>query len=249
MDLTQFILAGAILAVAVGLQGAIGFGAGMIAVPLIVWLGVDLPVVIAALYAAVTLQVVLGCWQYRSHIPWRSVIQVSVWRFVGVPLGIFVLMTLAEAGRDRAKQAIGLVLLAVLVMQYLVRVTPRPHVHPGWTPIAGIPSGFLAGAVGMGAPPIVLWMMAHDWSSKRSRAFLWATFLLILPVNVSLLCWVFGRPAAQAFVLGLAYAPLVLVASHGGARLGDRLNRHRLRVIAFIFLAVIALTSIMAPWF
>ena len=249
MDTTQFLLAGAILAAAVALQGAIGFGAGLFAVPLIVWAGVELPVVLAALSAAVILQVALGCWQYRQHIPWRSTVEMTAWRYLGLPIGIAALMLLAEAGHDRIKQVIGVVLLVVVVSQYLARVKPRSHMHPIWTPLAGIISGVMAAAFGMGAPPVIVWLMAHDWPAKQSRAFLWSTFLLILPVNVGLLTWAFGWSVLVAFVMGLVYAPLVLLASAAGARLGDRLNRHRLRVIAFAFLAVIALASIVGPLF
>jgi uncharacterized membrane protein YfcA len=247
MNTLQFFLAGAILAAAVALQGAIGFGAGLFAVPLIVWTGVELPSVIAALSAAVTLQVALGCWQYRSHIPWRTTFQIALWRILGLPIGIATLTVLAGAGRDRAKQVIGVTLLAIIITQYLAKVKPRSHVHPAWIPLAGVTSGFLAGAFGMGAPPVVLWLMAHDWPAKQVRAFLWSTFLLILPVNFAMLCWTFGWTVVAAFVLGLAYAPLVLLASAAGARLGDRLDRRRLQVVAFGFLAVIAIASIVGP--
>jgi uncharacterized membrane protein YfcA len=166
---------------------------------------------------------------------------------MSLPVGVAVLSVLAGAGRDRAKQVIGAVLLVVLITQYVSKVRPRAHVHPAWTPVAGITSGLMAGAIGMGGPPVVLWMMAHDWSAKQSRAFLWSTFLLGLPLNFALLAWTFGRPLVANFLLGLVYSPVVLVAATVGSRLGDRLNRQRLRTVAFCFLVAIAIVSIIGP--
>ncbi len=43
MDTTQIILVSVALVSACALQGAVGFGAGLFAIPLMVWAGVDLP--------------------------------------------------------------------------------------------------------------------------------------------------------------------------------------------------------------
>ena len=51
-------------------------------------LGDSAGVIGAALTAAVTLQVALGCWQYRAHIPWRFTFEMTGWRYLGLPMGI-----------------------------------------------------------------------------------------------------------------------------------------------------------------
>ena len=247
MEPTQIVLIAGILALGVVLQGAVGFGSGMFAVPLMVLSGVDLPVAISVLLAAVTMQTAYGTWHYRHHVPWRVTIEMTLSRYLTLPLGVYTLTFLADAGRDRAKQMLGIVLLAVVLVQLVVRVRPQQHLHAGWTPLAGMLSGFMAGAFGMGGPPLVLWTMAHDWPSRKSRAFLWSTFLLVMPLQLGLLAFAFSWPAVNAFIIGLALSPLIIIAAMAGSWLGDLLDRHRLRIIAFSFLVLIAISAILAP--
>ena len=72
-----------------------------------------------------------------------------------------------------------------------------PHTEVGAL-LAGMASGYMAGAFGMGGPPLVLWTMAHDWPAKKSRAFLWSNYLVFMPIQSCLLLWLFGWKAAMA---------------------------------------------------
>ena len=99
----------------------------------------------------------------------------------------------------------------------------------------------------MGGPPLVLWAMAQDWPSRKSRVFLWSTFLLVMPLQLGLLAFAFSWPAVHAFGIGVALSPLIIIAAMVGGWLGDLLDRHRLRIIAFSLLVLIALSAIMEP--
>jgi len=248
MDLTQIILVGLILTTGIAFQGAVGFGTGLFAIPLMVLIGVDLPSAVCALAATVTVQTAAGCWRYQKDIPWRETAAMTSWRYVGVPLGIFVLTLMAAGDRDRIKQVIGVVLFVVLAIQFFAKIKPRDRIRCHWTAIAGTTSGIMAGAFGIGGAPVVLWLMAHDWPARKTRALLWSTFLLIMPLQIGLLIYAFGWQAMYAMGIGLAYSPLTVVAALGGAALGDRLNRHRLRAIASVFLVLVALTAILGPY-
>lgn len=247
MEPEQILIVAVILTGGVTLQGIVGFGTGMFSVPLMLLFGIELPVAISALLAAVTLQTAYSTWRYREYVPWEMTARMTMWRYLALPAGVYALTFLADAGINRAKQVVGIVLLLVILLQFALRIKPRPRLHPLWAPLAGAASGFMGGAFGMGGSPLVLWTMAHDWPSRKSRAFLWSTFMLLMPPQLALLIYAFGWKAGVYFTVGLALGPVLLAAASAGAWLGDRLNRRRLRVIAFAFLMIIAFSAILQP--
>jgi uncharacterized membrane protein YfcA len=249
MDLSaaQFLAIFAALFAGTMLQGAVGFGSGLLAIPLMLWAGIELPTAIAAVPGAVAVQTAYNIWRYRVHVPWSKSVGLTVWRYLGLPAGLALLLVLADQTLDTAKQVIGGAIVLVLAVQWFAKIKPRTHLHWGWTPLTGLVSGAMAGAIGMGGPPVVLWVMAHDWPSRTSRAFLWLTFMLLIPPQAALLIYLFGWPIAYTIGLGFAAAPLVIFGARLGQTLGERLNRHRLRVVALMLLLIIAGVSVVGP--
>lgn len=247
MDLTQIILGGLIISSGMLLQSTVGFGLGLFAIPLLLLAGIEMPVALSMLPVSILVQTGWNAYKYREHIAWGQVAVFSAWRLLGLIPGLWILIRLAAAEQSLAKQVIGAVLLLVLAVQWMAKVKPVPRLHYGWTVFAGISSGVMAGGLGMGGPPIVLWLAAHDWPARRTRAFLWATFLIIMFPWAAIMLWRFGEPVLHGMAISTAYIPFVLIAAHFGSRLGDRLNRHRLRAIAFWLLVAIALGAIAGP--
>ncbi len=247
MDMTQTILVSAALVFACALQGAVGFGAGLFAIPLMVWAGVDLPSSISVTLGGVMVQTGWNLYRYRDHVAAREVLPLFILRVLTLPVGVALLGVLVTFGQARVKQVIGGMLLAVLAVQWLLKVKPRERVAWGWTALAGCTSGLSAGVVGMGGPPVVLWVMAHDWPAKKARAFLWATFLLLTPVNAALLVYKFGGAMWAPLALGLCLSPLVVIGSEAGMRAGALMSRQHLRRAAFGLLLLLALASVLGP--
>lgn len=237
-----------ILTLGATVQGAIGFGMGLFSIPLLVWIGLALPQAIGTTLPIVFLQTCFNCWQHRSDLPWREIWPMFLLRIVGLPAGVFLLYRIAEFDVTTAKQIIGGFLLVALAVQWRVHPRPRSHVHCAWTAIAGFLSGLCAGMVGMGGPAITLWVLAHDWPPIRQRTFLWLSFLLIMPLHVTLLISRFGSPLATAMATACALAPLTLIGAWFGANLGGRLDRKKLRLAMLGLLIVIAISSIASPW-
>jgi|GEM_PF-188860 len=236
------------LGVASFVQGVIGFGAGMIAVPIMVWVGVDLPLAVAALLPAVLVQTGYGVWRFRRDWVWRDLIHLNVYRLPLMPVGIGIMALVAGADVDLIKQYVGGLLLLAVGLMVVGRVEPREKVSAKWTALAGATSGVLAGAVGMGGPPVVLWVQAHAWSTRRIRTYLWSCFLLISPLQMLALSMVFGARIWAVALVGFLATPLILLATWGGSRVGDRLDRTRLRQIAFLVLIGLGVWMLAGPW-
>lgn len=247
MDITQTLLVSAALVLACALQGAVGFGAGLFAIPLMLWAGESLPSAITITMGGIIVQCAWNIYRYRDHVSVRELMPMFLMRVLSIPVGVMLLGLLVGLGTARVKQVVGLMLLLSLGAQWLFKVRPRERVTGGWTVLAGGLSGLTAGLVGMGGPPVVLWVMAHDWPAKKSRSFLWATFLMLVPFNLALLVYRFPGEIWGSLLLGLCLAPLVLVGSELGLRAGALMNRHRLRVVAFMILLILALVSILGP--
>lgn len=228
-------------------QGAVGFAYGMIVIPVLLWAGLSLPQSVALVSTTVIVQTAAGVWRFRQHVVARDLVGVAVGRYAGLPIGLLVMAALDGVNRGAMKQAVGALLLTIVTLIVVFKPAPRERVAARWSLPVGLSSGALSGAIGMGGPPVVLWMIAHDWSTQRGRAFLWSLFLMLLPVQLGLMVWGFGRPVLWAMVAGLAMTPLVLLSSYVGGTVGSRWSRPVARRVVLGLLVVLAVTSLVAP--
>jgi uncharacterized protein len=181
----------------------------------------------------------------REHVPWRTVGVSAAVRVVTLLCGLWALRWLTTIPPDGIRFWVGLVMLAFVVLQWAWQPAPRPRLHPGWGGLAFAASGFTAGLCGMGGPPLVLWVMAHNWSAESTRAFLFASFALLVPVQLTVLYLTFGRDALTGAGFGLALMPVALLGSWLGLRVGARFSKPVLRRVAFALLLVTALQSML----
>lgn len=229
-------------------QGSVGFGFGIFAIPIMVSAGIAVEHAVATLVAVVVIQSSFASYRNRAEIPWRHVLHISVYRFITLPLGVSLLFALTHRlPHDRIRQFVGAVLLSVICLQICIKPTPREKLNPFWAVLAGCLSGTVAGLVGMGGPPIVLWSMAHNWTALRGRVFLWTVFLIMAPWQLFMICWRFGDEILMYAGLGLLYAPLVILGNVIGEKVGVRLSRERLRFAAYAILILIGASSLLAP--
>ena len=108
-------------------------------------------------------------------------------------------------------------------------------------------SGIMQGVAAMGGPPAVLWVMAHQWTNRQTRAFLLTLFLMVAPMQLALLYLTARSDIARALLIGLILSPLVALGSYIGVRLGDLIAMQALRQIALAILLLTALLSIVSP--
>jgi uncharacterized membrane protein YfcA len=139
---------------------------------------------------------------------------------------------------------VGCILCVVVTVQVLWRPHPVKAVHRGWTGLAYITSGLLAGVVGMGGPPLVLWSMAHDWSTQKTRGFMFATFATSIPFQIVLLGLTFGTSILSSAAAGVASLPLVWLGAAVGLPIGNRMAKGTLRHIAYAILLIIGVSAV-----
>jgi uncharacterized membrane protein YfcA len=249
MNLDYLQLAGIGVIICAGgiLQSTVGFAYGLFATPLILWLGVPLPLTISIVLTASFLQTVLGVRDLRDEIPWSAAFTAILSRLLFTLAGIVVLKQLTFLDSSQVNFIVGCILVLMLTVQLSVNTKPGTLSNPVWRWTAFSTSGFFAGLCGMGGPPLVLWSMTQNWSSKTTRGFLFAVFMVSIPVQLLLFYTMFGSDIGQAVLLGFLFLPAALLGGYFGLPIGNRLDKPLLRKIAYVVLFAIALNLMLGP--
>lgn len=247
LDLIHILLIAVILLASSLLQATIGFASGLLAIPLMLVVGMSLPEAVTVNLIASGIQNVVGAWRLREHVDFKQVTRPSLLRLVTLPLGVYLLHLSGSLAQDQVKQIIGLMILAAVIIQIAWQPQPREKLHQAWEWLAFSLSGVTLGFCGMGGPPMVLWVMAHNWSALRSRAFLFCVFASGVVPQGLLLYLVFGRDILPAALLGLAGIPVAYLGTVWGLYLGHRIPKPTLRTTAYGVLLLIAISAIAAP--
>ena len=247
--LEQFVPFALVVCVGIFVQSVAGFAAGLIIVPLMLLAGHGIPEAQAALLVATVPQNILGVLRFRESIEWSTVRLPMVLRLIGLPIGVLVLSAVDNFPVGVARQLVGAVVIGSVVLLTMFRPNSRSTVHTGWTYLAFLSSGFFAGLTGTGGPMMVLWVQLHAWSTKQVRGFLFAMYLVSLPVIFGLLYWAFPTRVAQATTSALALVPVLLLVTQAGLWVGTRLGRDRLRRVTYFLLVILGLMSLLSPLF
>jgi uncharacterized protein len=241
---TTLLILGVVMFVAGVVQAAVGFAGGLIAIPLFVLMGMKLPQAVMIALIGSFIQSVMGAYQLRHEIDPRTTIRPALLRLITMPLGMYVMWQLNQMALVYTKQAIGVVLLVIVSVQWLWNVEPRERLHPAWEYLALSVSGFMAGVCGMGGPAMILWVMAHNWSAKKSRAFM---FFVLVPQGL-LLWYEFGELIYMPALIGTLGFFITMIGTHLGLKIGHGFSKARLRSIVFSILIFIAVSAMLSPY-
>lgn len=245
-DLPSF---AAVICLGIFIQSATGFAAGLIIMPLMLWAGQGIPEAQGALLVATIPQNLWGVIQYRRTIRFNELWLPGALRLAALPVGMAVLYFIDDFPVEQLRQLIGLVVIVCVVLLVAFRPPQRSQVPMVWTIIAFATSGFFQGCTGTGGPMMVLWVHAHDWSTQRTRAFLFVMYLVSVLPAWWLLAYLFGDRIVVSSLTALAMLPLLLVATWFGLRVGTWLGRKRLRRVTMGLLLVIGVAGVISPLF
>ncbi len=248
MDLSVLLISALIIASGAALQSVAGFGFGMFAIPLLMLQGRASFEAVAIILVCGAVQTVVALWAHRREVLWKEAAWMTLVASIFVPVGVWTLGRLSEWEPAHVRQVFGVVILLGVLVQWWLRPALRAQ-FPLWVGLLALSiGGFLSGLCGMGGPPIVLWVMAHDWSNIRSRSTLWALWTGLTPVQLGFLYLEFGAPTLEAIGTGLALSPLGFAGILPGLLLGTRISIERLRVLSYLILLLIAVYAIVQPY-
>jgi uncharacterized membrane protein YfcA len=227
------ILVALIVLVAALVQGVMGFGGALIAMPLLAaLLGIKTAAPAFALIGVAA--TFFNSVRLRRHATGKDLIQLALPAVLGIPLGVWLLARVDEAIVTRV---LGVVLVAYAVYALLGWAVP-PLRHRAWAFVVGFTSGILTGAYNTGGPPVVVYGVAREWPADRFRANL-QTFFLLSSAFVVALHGLAGHLTAPVWQCALISLPTLLVGQLIGARLCRYLNPAVFRKIVLLFLGLV----------
>lgn len=213
-------------------QGSIGFGFAVLAVPLLTLLDPDLTP-IPQLFLALPITVA-AAWRERHHLELSGIGWIVAGRVPGSLLGAWILTRVSERGISLVIAAITLGAVLVVGSGVAVPLTRTTRLA------AGLASGFSGTTSAIGGPPIAL--LYQRAPGGVVRANLGAIFTIGLIINLaSLFATGAVRPTDYRVTAVLALPVVAGFALSG--RLTSRVDRERLRraILALSTVAAVAL--------
>lgn len=238
------VLAGLVLLFGSLVQGTIGFAFGLIAVPLLISAGYSLSQAVALTTICISIQVTFSVFQLREHIPWDKVKLAAIVRYLTMPIGLFLLLSIENMDTESVKRFVGVAVLIAVAIRLIPMGEKQRDLPLSVTLATFSISGILQGLVAMGGPPIVLWVTTLDFSAHQARALTLTLSLLNAPVQVFLLFVLSDSMTPAVLALALILSPLILIGTTIGVRIGNHFSKPLLNQIALAVLFVIALNSI-----
>jgi len=226
----------AVAALAGVVRGITGFGGAMVmSPPLALLLGPRLTVPVVMLLEGIAALPMV--WQTRAQIHWPTIGPILVAACATVPLGGYLLV---NADPVTLRQAIAAtVIVFALLMLRGWRYSGRRRL-PTALGLGGL-SGVMTGATSVGAPPVILYLLAGPDPIAITRASL--TFFLA-GVSLAALVMLWSREVLDLHSawVALLLAPLYWGGLIAGVRLFARFNDARFR--QFTLLLLIAVSAV-----
>jgi uncharacterized protein len=239
------LLAGGLAVLAASFLGGVtGFGYSLVATPLLLLIGYDLPFVVTANLSLAFVTRISVAYRFRADANRRRATSLVVGCVPGLWLGVLVLTTVEES---TIKLAAGVVVMVAAVLLYRALTAPPPPPVRGAALGAGLIGGFLSTSTALnGTAPVLL--LAYDKAKPRSvMADLAIYFVASTGIGLVALAVqgaIEGDALYPAFLLWL---PGSLLGNWAGTALGPRLPEVAFRRMTLIIVfgagAVTALTA------
>ena len=220
-------------------KAAVGFGAALIAMPLLTLLiGVKVAAPLFTLMAIGSSLIIML--NNRRSVDVRAASKLVISALFGIPIGLYLLINVPE---DIVLTILGLFLIVYGLYNLLTPPMPVPKsdylVYP-----AGFIGGILGGAYNTFGPPAIAYATLKQWKPDLFRATLQA-YMFFLGIVVA-----FGHSQAglwieDVFVYLLCSIPSILVALYIGDRCHHMIPHETFRRIIFVFLIVMGLVLVL----
>ncbi|MBI5753360.1 MAG: sulfite exporter TauE/SafE family protein [Hydrogenophilales bacterium] len=215
----QLLAGAAIIAIAYLVRGIAGFGSGLIAIPLLVFImpiSTVVPLILVLDYLA---SIGMGMSSWRE-ICWKEVLSLLPFSFIGTIVAFFFLQ---QIDTDILTKALG-VFIIVFGLYSLSGHTPQVGAARAWGIWAGLSGGVVHVLFGTGGPFYVTYFKARGIDKAAFRATLAAVFMIDGAGRL------IGFGATGHFSLGFLYllavaVPLMAVFLYAGGHIHTRLTQ------------------------
>lgn len=226
------------------MTGFTGFGAALIAMPIIAMVvPMKIAVPCGTLIAFfMNLQMIRNFWRF---IDWKRLMPM-IW---AAPFGAFTGVSFAKSV-DGGYLQLGLgILLATYASWALVfeGAKKRRPIHRNWGALAGFSSAAIGTSIGMGGPPTIVFTALSGWSKDSIKAGIAGYFLVAGSIMIPMQVWG-GLQSVHALSAACVSIPTVYMGTRLGIllakKVGERSYRNNLFGTLLIFAIVILYKAI-----
>lgn len=224
LSLFTLALAAATVTLAYAVYGLSGFGANMVAVPVLAHLlSLRMVVPMLVLFDLITGVVLLR--RQHPHVAWREVLRLAPWLVIGMVAGVTLL---AQVSERILLVGLGGFVLAFSLWSLLRRVDARP-IATGWAVPAGLVGGTVTALYGTGGPIYTIYLARRLPDKSVLRATIAGLIMGNSVVRLALFAGTGFYHQSGLLSTALLLLPCALLGQHLGARLHHRLSKKLMR--------------------
>ena len=185
-------------------NGITGFGAAMVAMPLVTQ-GMEITLAVPACSLMTWVVSLEQGWRYKGHTDWHRIRPVLVGAFPGAVIGFLVLRYLPP---QHLKAALGMFLVTYACWGLFLEGGKARVISSIWGYVAGLLSTMFGSAFSFNGPPLAVYASLSGWGKDTSKAGLAMTFIVTSSLmvlaqifagahnSITLIAMLIGTPAA-----------------------------------------------------
>jgi len=221
----------AIILFAAVIQGAAGFGFGLVAVSLLSMFVNIKDASLILLLSGIALNLFIFSRLYKEFC-FDQIIPIFISSLVCVPIGVYIL---EKADCSVLKYMLGVILI-LMVIQRLTPALKEHKWHPYWLGIpCGICTGILAGSLGAAGPPVVAFV-----ASQKFKKFHYSACVQFIFVNCCFVRLFFviekGLMTKQILITGAVGVLFVIIGAFIGLKIMKKMSEKILGYIITVML-------------
>ncbi len=164
-------------------ESIFGFGAGLIAIPILsILIGVKEAVIFMLIFQFLTGLLIIGTYK---NTPWKTVIPMCIALIIGTVIGSYVLIRFS--GRYLNIFLAASIILFLIKTAYLKGFNLNKKYLKIWTYVFGFLGGLFQGIIGMGGPALTMYLMIAETQKIYFRAALIFLFFITSIIRIILL--------------------------------------------------------------
>lgn len=212
-------------------NGVAGFGAALIAMPLVTGV-IDMSIAVPSCTLIALTMNVMMTFTYRQSADWKRIRPLIIGAFPGAVAGVTILSHVPE---HTLKLGMGSFLVLYSLYSLFLEGRFKQVVSPRWGYTAGFASAAIGSAFGMGGPPTIVYTSLAGWSKDTIKAGIGAFFLCAGCIMASVQL-VAGLHTVESCTVLAFSAPAILVGTKLGIWVSLYIGEVTYRKLLFGFL-------------
>lgn len=214
-------------------QGLLGFGFGIVAIPLMpLFIGFGNAVSLMAILIAIAM--IFLFFQTKRQFSWRDSRVLLVGALCGLPVGVTLIVFVEEA---LMLQCFGGLMILISFHHFAFQQRGSAEIHDSLAYPCGFCSGLLAGAFNMGGPPMVAYLYSKPWPLDKIKSILATSYLIVALSRTPFVGFTSEDLGLVILLAVLSILPIAIFITLG-IKLGHRVGSRKLKTLVYLFLGM-----------